>query len=254
MTRRTVLLLACLALLSTACDRATTEVATTPTIAETTTTTTAGPDDTAAGTSSTTAPADRSTITTTTTIGGESTTTTTTAETTTTASTFPEEATTTTAPPDVLLVTPYGRLGGVEIGTDFDTALPALVDVFGQPDVDTGWEVGCPLDGEDENERILRWGALEAHFYLVDTGRLVAWTIAADAGSIPRGATVVLPGGSTLGEPMSAVAASTGLEVVLDGVFEAAIVTEDGYTLWGFPDSLDAPLSLVGVPFVPVCE
>jgi hypothetical protein len=246
MSQRIVVLLACLALLSAACDRTTTEVTTAPTTAdttaETTATTSAAPGDPAAGASSTPTSA-------------VETTTTTTADTsTTTATTFPEEATTTTAPPDVLLVTPYGRLGGVEIGTDFDTASAALVDVFGEPDADTGWEVGCPLDGEDENERILRWGALEAHFYLVDTGRLVAWTIAADTGSIPRGATVVLPGGSTLGEPMSAVAAATGLEVVLDGVFEAAIVTEDGYTLWGFPDSLDAPLSLIGVPFVPVCE
>ncbi len=250
MPRRIIVLLACLALLSAACDRTTTEVTTAPTTAETTTTSaTAGPEGTAGDTPSTTSPPA-----TTSTTAGESTTTTAAVETTTTASTFPEEATTTTAPPDVLLVTPYGRLGGVELGTDFDTASVALVDVFGEPDADTGWEVGCSLDGEDENERILRWGALEAHFYLVDTGRLVAWTIAADAGSIPRGATVVLPGGSTLGEPMSAVAASTGLEVLLDGVFEAAIVTEDGYTLWGFPDSLDAPLSLVGVPYVPVCE
>ncbi len=225
MTARSLAVLVCLALLAGSCERPATEVTTSTGGASTTVTTT-----TVDSTATSAAGAATS------------------------ASTFPEEATTTTAAPDVLLVTPYGRVGGVELGTEFDDALPNLVEVFGEPDDDTGWQVGCPLDGEDDNERVLRWGALAAHFYLVDTGRFIAWTIDADRGSVPRGATVVLPGGSTLGEPMSAVAASTGLEVLLDGVFEAAIVTEDGYTMWGFPDSLDAPLSLIGVPYVPVCE
>lgn len=171
----------------------------------------------------------------------------------TTSSTLPEEATTTTAPPDELVVMPYGTIGGVELGTDLDSALPRLIAVFGDPDDDTGWQVGCPLDGEAENERIIRWGSLSTHFHLVDTGRLIAWTIDAEDGAIP-GTEVRLPGGSTFGEPMSAVAAANGLEVLLDGVFGAATVSEDGYVLWGFPDELSAPLSLAGVPYVPVCE
>lgn len=245
MRRRLILLLLVVSLLA-ACDRQVTEV----------TATTAASIDTTA----TTVPADQSS-TTVTTIGGADSTTTNVAPTTTvpgeavtsTSSTFPEEATTTTAPPNELVVMPYGTIGGVELGTDLDTALPRLTSVFGEPDDDTGWQVGCPLDGEDENERIIRWGSLSTHFYLVDTGRLIAWTIDGEDGDIP-GTEVRLPGGSTFGEPMSAVAAANGLEVLLDGVFGAATVSQDGYVLWGFPDELSAPLSLVGVPYVPVCE
>jgi hypothetical protein len=145
---------------------------------------------------------------------------------------------------------------GVPIGTEFDTAADDLEAILGPPDQDTGWVVGCPLDGDDENERSLYWGSLRIDFYFTNTGLLSAWVYDASEGEDrPEGVSrLQLPGNVTLGQSMSSVASTIGAALTLDGVFDAATTGEDGYVLWGFPASEDAPLSIIGVPYVPVCE
>jgi hypothetical protein len=174
----------------------------------------------------------------------------------TTTTSEPPPTTTPTGEGETLVVAAYEPVLGVPIGTDFDAATAELEEILGAPDNDTGWGVGCPLDGEEANERSLTWGSLRVDFFLTDTGRLSSWVYdATDGEHKPDGVLrLQLPGDVNLGDSMSAVAGDIGVDLVIEPTFDAAIVGEDGYFLWGFPAGGDAPLSLIGVPYVPVCE
>jgi hypothetical protein len=176
-----------------------------------------------------------------------------------TTTTLPQTSTSfITVQPDglILRVEPYARLADVPFGTEADVAIPLLVDVLGEPDVDTGWIRGCPLDGDEANERNLTWGSLQAQFFLNDTGRLVSWTYDTRRGEVrPDAVTGIdLPGGAELEDAMADVAAGAGADLVIEPAFDAAVASVDGYTLWGFPANGGAPLALIGVPFVAFCE
>lgn len=217
------------------------------------TTETSDPTTTVAG--STTAAAETSTTT------GETTTTeattTTVADTTTTA----EETTTTSAQPTGIGIEDL-TLDGVAIGTATEPAVEALLDRFGAPTADDGWDVGCPLDGDEENERVVQWGGLTAWFTrstLDDDGVFQAWwyRVAPDGTTEPGGPApdeFDLPADLEFGDPMSEVEVQLGVPVLIDDVFQIAIASTDAYTLFSDQPDVASPLVTAGVPFVPACE
>ncbi len=153
-------------------------------------------------------------------------------------------------------IAPNAPLLGVALGTEAEQALGQLVALIGQPDEDTGWYVGCPLDGDDLNERLVRWGDLNVYFDLFDDpGVLRAWgyDIRVVAGGFPGPELVTLPGGSRLGDPINEIAAAADLDVRYDQTFDINRVGEPGYEI--VSDSPPgAPAWGVFVPFVPACE
>jgi hypothetical protein len=86
-------------------------------------------------------------------------TTTTAAETTTTT-----EAATTTTAPEVFL-TPQG-IGDIRFGTDPDTAIGELTELFGDPDEDSDWVESFSVFGTcpGTEVRVVRWESLQAYF------------------------------------------------------------------------------------------
>lgn len=159
--------------------------------------------------------------------------------------------------PEVIefVVAPDAALLGVPIGTAADAALDALVAAIGTPDFDTEWYVGCPLDGDDLDERLVQWGDLNVYFDRSGGPELmVAWgyDLRIVDGGFPEIDRIELPGGSRLGDPVDDVAAAAELEVVYDEVLDLNRVGEPGYEILSEAPS-NAPVWGVFVPAVPVC-
>lgn len=167
-----------------------------------------------------------------------------------------EPAPTPTPVPVQFVVAPDAPLLGIAIGSEASTTIEGLEALIGPPTNDTEWYVGCPLDGEELNERLLQWGDLNVYFELIGgEGIFVAWgyDVRIVDGGFPEPALVILPGGGRVGDPIDDVAAAAGLDVVYDETFDINRVGEPGYEIVsdGAPD---APVWGAFVPFVPACE
>ncbi|MGI9624060.1 MAG: hypothetical protein ACR2PK_14590 [Acidimicrobiales bacterium] len=160
------------------------------------------------------------------------------------------------AGPVPVTIAPNAALFGVELGTDAVLAVSQLVAQLGVPDVDTGWYVGCPLDGEQLDERLVQWGDLNTYFdRSTGEGAFIAWGYdlrIADGGVPPLGL-VDLPGGTHLGDPINEVAAAAGLSVTADESFGVNRVGGSGFEILSDPP-LGAPAWGAFVPAIPLCD
>ncbi len=200
---------------------------------------------------------------TTTTLAPESTTST--AETTTTeeVETTSTASETTTTEAATGISTEDLTLDGVSLGDESDSAISDLIDRFGAPTTDNGWEEGCPFDGEGLNERVVQWGGLNAYFTRPDDsspGVFQTWwyRVNFDTGAaIPGGPTpdqIDLPGDIGFGDPISEVEVRLGLPITFDDVFQLVYVSTESYTISTYELDASAPIVSVGVPFVPACD
>ncbi len=168
-----------------------------------------------------------------------------------------EPTPTATPVPIEFVIAPNAPLLGVALGTETEAALAQLTSLIGSPDEDTGWYVGCPLDGDDLNERLVQWGDLNVYFDLFDgdAGVLRAWgyDVRVVAGGFPEPELVMLPGGSRLGDPINQVAVAAGLAVRYDETFDINRVGDPGYEIVSDAPP-GAPAWGAFVPFVPSCE
>lgn len=158
--------------------------------------------------------------------------------------------------PVVFVVAPDASVVGVPLGAPADEALARLAEILGEPDADSGWYEGCPLDAGGDDERLVQWGDLNVYFdRLGDGGVLAAWgyDLRTVAGGFPEVDLVLLPGGATLGDPINDVAYAAGLDVIYDEDFDINRVGEPGYEIVS-----DAPPGAPSwgafVPAVPTCE
>ena len=136
------------------------------------------------------------------------------------------------------IIGPNAALLGVAIGAEADDAMSMLAAAIGEPDFDTDWYVGCPLDGDELNERLVQWGDLNVYFERFDgTEKFRAWgyDLRIVEGGYPEIDLIELPGGSRMGDPVNVVAAAAGFDVVYDA--------PPGAPVWG-----------AFVPSVPACE
>jgi hypothetical protein len=173
-----------------------------------------------------------------------------------TATSVPAPTATPSPPPVEFVVAPNAPILGITIGTDADLALLELDALIGEPDFDTGWNVGCPLDGPELNERLVEWGDLDVYFERFDgMERLRAWgyDVRLPEGGFPEIPLISLPGGAQIGDPIEDVAAAAGEPVVYDPVFDVNRVGPDGYDIIAFGDP-GSPAWGAFVPFVPTCE
>jgi hypothetical protein len=152
------------------------------------------------------------------------------------------------------------ELLGVTLGSTLEAAAPALTAELGPPD-DTGWIEGCPLNSVEE--RYLTWGGLEAAFERISptaTGSFVSWSYRVDrvtGDPLPGGPApeqIVLPDGVRIGDPFSSAASAYGFVAAIDEVFGVAFYFGPDFTLATSEDSVDAPITDVGVPFILLCE
>ena len=154
------------------------------------------------------------------------------------------------------VIAPNAALLGVDIGSDTTEAMEALESLIGEPDFDSGWYVGCPLDGDGLDERLVQWGDLNVYFDRSDGDEIMrAWgyDLRIVDGGYPELELIELPGGSQMGDPVNEVAAAAGLEVVYDALFDINRVGEDGYEILSDAPP-GAPVWGAFVPFIPTCE
>lgn len=154
------------------------------------------------------------------------------------------------------VIAPDAALLGVDIGTDTTEAMETLESLIGEPDFDSGWYVGCPLDGDELDERLVQWGDLNVYFDRSDGDEIMrAWgyDLRIVDGGYPELELIELPGGSQMGDPVNEVAAAAGLEVVYDALFDINRVGEDGYEILSDAPP-GAPVWGAFVPFIPTCE
>ena len=103
------------------------------------------------------------------------TTTSTTTSTTTTSTTSTSTTTTEAPPPPAVANATNGEILGLPLGTAADTVIDAMTAVYGAPDGDTGWNIGCPLDGgTEDDERRISWGNLRIRFFRDADGEVLA--------------------------------------------------------------------------------
>ena len=168
----------------------------------------------------------------------------------------PTPAATPTPVPIEFVVAPDAALLGVDIGDDADEALESLEALIGEPDFDSDWYVGCPLDGDELDERLVQWGDLNVYFDRSHGDEIMrAWgyDLRIVDGGFPELELIELPGGSQMGDPVNEVAAAAGLEVRYDALFDINRVGEDGYEILSDAPP-GAPVWGVFVPAIPTCE
>lgn len=190
------------------------------------------------------------------------TTTTSTTDVTTTTTTDPGPTTSTDPAPIAIQLIPGGKLAGVAIGADTDTVLEAVTGVFGSPTDDTGWVVGCPLDGEDViNERLVKWGSLRVWFYgAPESGTLRAFGYYLDATTElpllggPGLDYVETPPGVILGQAIADTGAAVGLAPVFSEMFGSTTVDLDGVIFRAMGEGGDQTTVSGDVPWTPICE
>lgn len=159
-----------------------------------------------------------------------------------------------------IIVGPNLGVFGAQIGADADAAVDAVRSHFGSPTLDTGWNVGCPLDGDEENERTVAWGSLHLNLVRSDgVERLDSWGYSTDAAGVaePDGVQpdlLDLPGDAEFGLPMSLASNFLGSPVVYDDLFGVTQVYVDGLEILGEGVDASGVLTQIGVPFVPKCE
>lgn len=169
--------------------------------------------------------------------------------------TLPPTPTPTPVPVE-FVIAPDAALLGVEVGTEAADAMASLEAVIGPPDFDSGWYVGCPLDGDALDERLVQWGDLNVYFDRSDGDAVMrAWgyDLRIVDGGFPELDVIELPGGARMGDPVEDVAAAAGLEVRYDPVFDINRVGAAGYELLADAGP-GAPVWGAFVPFIPICE
>ena len=168
----------------------------------------------------------------------------------------PTPTPTPTPVPIEFVVSPNAPLLGVEIGADATEALASLEAAIGEPDFDSEWYVGCPLDGDELDERLVQWGDLNVYFDRSDGDEIMrAWgyDLRIVDGGFPEIELIELPGGAQMGDPVNEVAAAAELEVRYDALFDINRVGEDGYEILSDAPP-GAPVWGVFVPGIPTCE
>jgi len=188
----------------------------------------------------------------------------TTSTTTSTTSTTTTTTTTTTEPPPPPPVADAitGEILGLPIGTQIDDVIAAMTALYGAPDNDTGWNIGCPLDGgTEDDERRIWWGNLAIRFFSDGgTGELAGWGYQRGAaGSFdPEGPTpddIVMDAGvawnQTIGEVAAVLDATTQIAPEFPLVFTNH-AGEGDYR--AAADNLDAPMDYVGFRASDICE
>ncbi len=169
---------------------------------------------------------------------------------------IPAPQATPTPAPIEFVVGPEAPLLGVALGSDATTAMEVLEATIGEPDYDSGWYIGCPLDGDEDDERLVQWGDLNVYFDRSDgTEVMRAWgyDLRIVDGGFPEIDLIELPGGAKMGDPVNEVAAAAGLEVRYDDLFEINRVGEAGYEILSDAPP-GAPVWGVFVPGIPTCE
>lgn len=148
-------------------------------------------------------------------------------------------------------------------GSDATAAATELAQVIGPPRSDSGWVVGCPLDGPEVNERTLTWGSLVVSLQrdgAADVVRSWHYRLGQTTGRPDRGgppvSQVLLPGGVSFGTPIGEVA--DALDEPLLQEFFGYYLDLDGLLLYsnsGAGAATDTdPVDGVGVPYIPVCD
>ncbi len=158
--------------------------------------------------------------------------------------------------PIEFVIGPDADLLGVELQTDAEVALTALAALIGDPDFDSGWYQGCPLDGDELDERLVQWGDLNVYFDRLDDGDVLAgwgYDLRIVDGGFPSIDLIGLPGETRMGDPVDQVAAAAGLDVVYDEVFDLNRVAGDGFEIVSDAPP-GAPVWGAFVPSAPVCE
>ncbi|MEM7092463.1 MAG: hypothetical protein AAF567_05640 [Actinomycetota bacterium] len=158
---------------------------------------------------------------------------------------------------DRIVIDDRAALAGVPLGTPADVAVDAISERLGATTDDTGWIVGCPLDGEGANERFVEWGPITAIFARFEDnsqGELRAWNWAAErAASDPADRwPVLLPGSVSPYDSLDTVAAANRLLVRTHEISGEPALFGLGWTIFG---SLDGErVVTAAVPFVPFCD
>jgi len=158
-----------------------------------------------------------------------------------------------------------GTLAGVAIGSEPEAAIAALIDVFGEPTLDTGWTIGCPLDDpDDENERLVRWGSLSANFrtegYEADERYFDSWVYALDENRLPDPdgpqpwEVRLAEPGAALGMNITIASELLGEDVILNEVVQMQQSTNDHWTLLGQGAALDSRIATVAAPYFSLCD
>ncbi len=97
---------------------------------------------------------------------------------------------------------------GVDLDTGAAVAIRKLTALLGPPRQDSGWNVGCPFDGPEVNERVISWGGLRAYFYGTPGNRVFNdWSYAVNSETLepfnpggPPPSAIVLPEGVHVGD------------------------------------------------------
>lgn len=203
--------------------------------------------------------------------GSEADVTTSTSPTTTTSTTIADQTTTslvTTEPASTeplvmpIQLVPGGNLAGYPVGTDAETVIGAVTALFGAPTTDLGWNVGCPLDGEDVvNERFMAWGSLRVYFYgEPDSGYMRAFVFHLDrdtelaAVGGPGIEYVETPSGVLLGQSISDTGDALGVSPSYSEMFDSTVVELEGVVFRAYGPDPDGTLIAGEVPSVPICE
>lgn len=149
-------------------------------------------------------------------------------------------------------------LGAAFGGTDKDV-VAQLEEVLGKPTEDSGVINGCELNGV--RERFVSWGSLTAHFEEED-GAMVfrrwMYEIDPESGEALEGGpppeAIILPEGIRIGDPFDRAARALGIEARIDEVFGIAMHMGERFSLLTDSERLDAPITMIGVPSVALCE
>ena len=134
--------------------------------------------------------------------------------------------------------------------------------IYGAPDSDTGWNVGCPLDGgTEDDERRIAWGNLRIRFFRDGGGEVLAgWAYQRGAAGFfdPEGPTpddIEMDQGvawnQTIGEVADALGATTNIAAEFPLVF-VNHAGEGDYRAGA--DNVDAPMDYVGFRAFDICE
>lgn len=193
----------------------------------------------------------------------ESTTTTSTSTSTTTTSTSTTTTTTTEPPPPPPVAdATNGEILGLPLGTAADTVIDAMTTVYGAPDGDTGWNVGCPLDGgTEDDERRISWGNLRIRFFRDDDGEVLAgWGYQRGAAGFfdPEGPTpddIAMDDGVAWNQTIGVVADALGGTTLIAPEFPLVFVDHAGEGDYrAGADNADAPMDYVGYRAFDICE
>ncbi len=153
-------------------------------------------------------------------------------------------------------------LFGAAIGAEAEGAIAKLTGVLGAPDVDTGWDVGCPLNSATvKDERQLTWGHLHAYFTRPSETAAGAFSgygyVLLEGEELPLGDAIrriTLPNGVSLGAAIGDVAKAIGAKVVANPTFGWMSVATSGVEFTADGKANTSPLNAVSVPHVFTCE